>query len=346
MRRPGGSGKSQSQSYQRPYLPKELFEQMSKEAQMWWMRNPKLDGKYPKYKSNSHEVDYGEEIEDEASIVSETEDNDIDEDAPDDPERGEDQVDSEEGSVSKLQAFLSNQKSISPGDIRKVLANVRSTSGNKKKLKAVGKPQDKRKVLNINGKNYREINTLKYIVSKHESVKHASLVDRGANGGLAGSDVRIIETTPRKVDISGIDNHEVTGLDIVTAAGYVETQKGPVIAILHQYAHLGKGKSIHSSGQLEYYKNQVDDRSRVVGGGQCIKTLDGYFMPLKVQNGLPYLSMRPPTDNELDSLPHVVLTSDDDWNPNVLDSDFDLEADWSDIPSIDPYDDPDFDVFG
>jgi hypothetical protein len=35
---------------------------------------------------------------------------------------------------------------------------------------------------------------------------HASLVDRGANGGIAGEDVRIIETTLRSVDIQGLDN--------------------------------------------------------------------------------------------------------------------------------------------
>ena len=35
-----------------------------------------------------------------------------------------------------------------------------------------------------------------------------SLVDEGANGGVAGSDMRVIETyTDRKVDIRGIDNH-------------------------------------------------------------------------------------------------------------------------------------------
>ena len=39
-----------------------------------------------------------------------------------------------------------------------------------------------------------------------------------SNGGLAGSDMRVIHKTDRKINISGIDNHEVTGLDVVTAA--------------------------------------------------------------------------------------------------------------------------------
>ena len=36
-----------------------------------------------------------------------------------------------------------------------------------------------------------------YHVSKHSSSHYGSLIDRGANGGLAGSDVRILERTGR-----------------------------------------------------------------------------------------------------------------------------------------------------
>ena len=53
-------------------------------------------------------------------------------------------------------------------------------------------------------------------VSKHSSSPYGSLIDRGANGGLAGSDVRILETTGRIVSVTSIDNHELPGLHIVT----------------------------------------------------------------------------------------------------------------------------------
>ena len=81
----------------------------------------------------------------------------------------------------------------------------------------------------------------------------ASLVDRGANGGLAGSDVRVIckSNPPRMVDVSGIGSHEVRDLPIVSVGGVVQSQRGLVIAIMHQYALLGEGKTIHSCGQLE-----------------------------------------------------------------------------------------------
>jgi hypothetical protein len=98
-----------------------------------------------------------------------------------------------------------------------------------------------------------------YHVSFHDSltVQNLSLIDRGANGGVAGEDVRVIFRTSRTVDIKGIDNHHVRHIGIGTFGGVVNTQKGPVIAIMHQYVLLGKGASIHSPSQLEWYKNDV-----------------------------------------------------------------------------------------
>ena len=33
------------------------------------------------------------------------------------------------------------------------------------------------------------------------------------------------------------------------------------------------------------------------------------------------MKMRPPTDDELSSLPHVFITSDDEWDPSAVDND-------------------------
>jgi len=51
--------------------------------------------------------------------------------------------------------------------------------------------------------------------------------------------------------------------------------------------------------------------------------LDGYIIPLNIQNGLAYMDMNKPTDQEYSSLSHVVLTSDSNWDPTILDSEFD-----------------------
>ena len=146
------------------------------------------------------------------------------------------------------------------------------------------------------------------------------LIDRGANGGLAGADMRVIHTTPRKINIVGIDDHELTGLNVVTAAALLDTQKGPIIGVFHEYAHLGNGRSIHAAGQMEWFNCQVDDRSKIVGGAQQIKTSEGYVIPLSIESGLVYMhSIRIPTDQDLQNYPHVFFTSPDIWDASVLD---------------------------
>jgi hypothetical protein len=101
----------------------------------------------------------------------------------------------------------------------------------------------------------------------------------------------------------------------------VQSQRGPVIAILHQYALHGHGKAIHSAGQLEHFKMDVDDRSfKASGGLQRMKSIDGYIFPNDIINGLPYTPTRAYTDSEWKALPHVIWTSDDNWDPSILDS--------------------------
>ena len=90
----------------------------------------------------------------------------------------------------------------------------------------------------INGKKYCQVQShrIYYSVSLHKSHRVGSLVDRGANGGIAGDEVRIIEKSDRTVNVRGFDNHQITTIPIVTAGGVIKTQHGPAIAILHQYA--------------------------------------------------------------------------------------------------------------
>ena len=173
-------------------------------------------------------------------------------------------------------------------------------------------------------------------------------MDRGANGGIAGEDVRIIAKTRCKVDIQGIDNHCINDIPIVTAGGVINTQKGEIIAIMHQYAYVGKGKTINSCGQLEAHKQAVHDKSIKVGGKQRIETLDGYIIPLNIRNGLPFMTIRPYTDMEWERLPQVILTADIDWDPSILDCEQEDNEDWfnamENLPTLAPG--PLFDEYG
>jgi len=124
-------------------------------------------------------------------------------------------------------------------------------------------------------------------VSSHQHVCKGSLIDHGANVGIAGKDVQVINKTGRQVDVQGIDNHQIVDIPIGTIAGVVPTQRGEIIAIMHQYALAGKVKTIHSTGQFQWYKHDVNDKCIKVGGLQCTKKFDGYMIPLDFKSGLP-----------------------------------------------------------
>ena len=200
----------------------------------------------------------------------------------------------------------------------------------------------------LSAKRSRQIQVCKHYIFQHANHTNNQLVDRGANGGLAGSDMRVIYKTHRKINISGIDNHEVNGLDVVTAATLLNTSLGKVIGIFNEYAHLGKGSSIHSSGQLEWFKTHVDEKSIKVGGTQLITTLEGYSVPLLIKDGLAYAtSLGRPTDQDMDTYPHVFFTSPDEWDPSVLDHD-PPPLDGLDPSQVfdQPFGDPMFDAYG
>jgi hypothetical protein len=102
----------------------------------------------------------------------------------------------------------------------------------------------------------RHVAVLRYNVSQHARSTVGSLMDRGANGGLAGTDVRILEQCGRVADVTGVDDHSVNNLPIVNCAGIVNSTNGLVIVLMNQYAyHAGTSRTIHSAGQIEHYKN-------------------------------------------------------------------------------------------
>ena len=189
-----------------------------------------------------------------------------------------------------------------------------------------------------------------YHEAQASHAKHGSLVDRGANGGLAGSDVRILSRSSRKCTVTGIDRHELQGLDVVQCAALVETNHGIVNLSMNEYACYGKGHTIHSSGQIEWSKISVDDRSVQVGGKQSICTIDGYAMPLTCRGGLMYLFiLGKTTDKDLERYPAVHLTGPHEWDPSVLDythQSGDREPPCSNDPDERFSFNPNFDEFG
>ena len=189
-----------------------------------------------------------------------------------------------------------------------------------------------------------------YDVAQAKQPQHGSFVARGANGGLAGSDVRILSKSSRKFTVAGMDQHQINGLDIVQCDALVKTNYVYVNIIMNEYAYYGKGNTIHSSCQIKWHKNQVDNKSVKVGGSEFIATLDCYSFPLKCTGGLMYLSiLGKPTDEELVKYPPVHLNSIHEWDPSVLDfssPEGDGEPVWACDPQHRDLLDPIFDPHG
>ena len=109
-------------------------------------------------------------------------------------------------------------------------------------------------------------------------------------------------------------------MDLVQYAALVQINHGIVNHNMNEYAYYGKDHSSHSSGQIEWYTNTLDDKSVQVGGQQRIMKIDGYFMPLVCKGGLMYLELQGiPTDKYLQTYPSVHLTSHHNWDLSVLD---------------------------
>ena len=148
---------------------------------------------------------------------------------------------------------------------------------------------------------------------------HVAQASQAKHGAL-GSDVKILSRSSRKCTVTGIDSDELQGLHVVQCAALVETNHGIVNLIMNKYACYGKGHTIHSSGQIEWFKNSVDDRSVQVGGKPSVCTIGGYAMLLTCRGGPMYLSiLGKPTEKDLERYPAVHLTGHHEWDPSVLD---------------------------
>ena len=196
-----------------------------------------------------------------------------------------------------------------------------------------------------------EKGTVSYNIRHNHRTRNCwgALVDRGANGGIGGRDMKEISRYQhRTVDLTGLKEHTVRSLGVGTAGAWTRTQAGPVIIICNQYALMPDDKTIHSCAQWEAYGIKVHDKAPSANGGKTpyIETPHGFRIPMCIRNGLPFIQMRPFTTHEFKTLPHIHMTSDVLWNPSVMD--YTVSEAWysgQPAPSGPPMDSP-FDVMG
>ncbi|KAL7580009.1 hypothetical protein ACA910_004998 [Epithemia clementina (nom. ined.)] len=298
------------------HFPKDTWDTLPKDfKKLVFEYNVKKKGITPTRKANVHEVDATSDSSPSSDIIT----------CEEVPPSSQDDDETDRRLINLLSSY-DTREDHSPGDIRDILS--------------------------IHQASRRQVHThtITYQFSKINACPSLQLVDRGANGGLAGDDMRILHKTGRKVDISGIDNHEVNNLDIVTCASMFDTNQGRIIGIFHEYAYLGKGQSIHSSGQLEWMGLKVDEHSVLVGGRQRIETLQNHIIPITIKGGLAYIQpVGKPTTTDMDNYPYVFFTNPADWDPALLDYEFpatDGPPVWDQLKDPRPYEEPRFDHFG
>ena len=252
----------------------------------------------------------------------------------DTPSELPDAVDNNEPTRSVNSTNVTDDKkdalSVTPADLRRFLG---SKSG--KQVTIDGKPHFMA--------NVTLVDQARYVVSAHRSDSIKALVDRGSNGGVAGTDVRIISKDPNHtVTIEGIDRHQLNNIPICTVGGVVNSSHGEIILVLPNYAHVGRGHSILCPTQMEYFGTKVDDKSKVIGGKQSIITINNISIPLDFDNGLPRLAIRPFSDEEWETLPQVFMADDSKpWDPRVMDNTLSDDQEWleSQPPPSNPYQD-------
>jgi hypothetical protein len=187
------------------------------------------------------------------------------------PDAQSDEPPTDDSSGPDLLAFATNhaESDISPAHLARMMSDAVNrhskarTNSSRKNFAAI---------------SHNNYSSVIYSVSRsaHASTEGDALVDGSTNGGIAGNEMRIIKKydNGRTVDIEGIDRHRMCRIPLGAAGAVVRTQRGPAIAIVHNYALISTGKTIHSVGQMEAFNHRVYDKSTRVGGKQSIHTFD------------------------------------------------------------------------
>ena len=138
----------------------------------------------------------------------------------------------------------------------------------------------------------------------------AALLDRGANGCVIGPNMHVGYRTTRYIDLIGLRDHTVQELNIAEGLAVVKSQQGNIIIHIRQGAVMSDGRTILSSLQLEAFGCSIVDKAPMVNDNAQphIRSPEGYIIPLSIEQGLPILEMRPPTDLEMESLTPVSYT--------------------------------------
>ena len=151
-------------------------------------------------------------------------------------------------------------------------------------------------------------------------------VDGGTNISLMGRSFKITTWSNREADMCGFaDGLVKTNVRIGSGVSVYEYNGIKLLIGLHEAPYLQENAgSLLSTGQAREYGVWINDVLARHGGEQRLCAADEagtmVAIPFDVENGLFHIPLRYPTDDEMESLPIVWLTSNEvPWDPTVLD---------------------------
>ena len=172
--------------------------------------------------------------------------------------------------------------------------------------------------------HFRTLNKQKSMPKKSPYDPTFAPVDGGADTCLLGQEFHIEHTYPhRTVDVMGYSNDLVTsGVPIGTGITLYEGPDGTQFLLqVHEGIIMSNDKTLFSTNQMCHCGHTVNDVPIRYGGSQTISTYDDQSLLMAYVDGLCCLQIRRPTQEELQSLPLITLTSEVPWCPQVGESD-------------------------
>ena len=149
------------------------------------------------------------------------------------------------------------------------------------------------------------------------------LIDSGCDtSAIGGSEWIIEDITQRTVSVIGYQNTKKSeDIPIGSAITAVDLpDKTTILIKINEATLLGEhGNSLLSPLQARNYGTTINDIPKSQGGLPHIKK-DGIVIPITLKKGLLTIPIRKPTEYELHNTELIVLTSDEIWEPENLET--------------------------
>ena len=183
--------------------------------------------------------------------------------------------------------------------------------------------------------NNRLIRKVKVVISSQKSTNSSSNINQPQPGVVArnemdsnadtcclGTNFVILKITQRTADVYPYDSsyEPLHNVPIVTGATvYTDRSTGAsMILVVNEGLYYGEklDHSLINPNQLRHHETQVWDNPFDPLRDLFMETDEGEAIELKTSGTKVYFETRTPTTRELDTLPHVHLTSSFEWNPH------------------------------